>query len=538
MSGTLLGAGGKSSGDGAASNDPRGQHLHIDCASGAAGDMMLGALIDLGVPVDAIGEALDAIGAGRQRLAAHRVVKGGIAAVDVKVDTTGHIIESVAPVAPPPTATPFTPKKRAATEPGMQSTGSFVAIKFRAETHERHVHVDEHGDKVEQVHDHASLAQAAAAAQAATVQGATGVQPHTHAHGHGHAHTHAHGHGHGEHGHYQYSDIRWKIARAPLTDGTRTRALDIFDRLARAESKLHGKSVDEVTFHEVGAIDSIVDVVGTAAALDWLRPASVSCASVAMGHGTVKSAHGMLPVPAPAALEVLREASGIMVDGGLPRELCTPTGAAILAATVTSWTAAPPGRALAIGFGAGDIDLADRPNVVRVTVLQPVKLGASDGHGTATDASASEGVRGDTVWQIDANLDDMSPELCNPASDALFAAGALDVWWTPITMKKGRPALTLSALVDAAKRDDVIATILRETTTIGVRYAELLRTTLTRKIVEVETQYGPIPVKVAYDGEVERNAAPEYEACAAAARAHNVPVKMVFAAALTAYGAK
>jgi uncharacterized protein (DUF111 family) len=146
--------------------------------------------------------------------------------------------------------------------------------------------------------------------------------------------------------------------------------------------------------------------------------------------------------------------------------------------------------------------------------------------------------KGDTVWQVDANLDDMSPELCGPASDALFAAGALDVWWTPITMKKGRPALTLSALVDLPLRDAVITAMLRETTTIGVRYTELHRTVLTRKLVEVDTRYGVIPVKVAVDGNTILNAAPEYEACAKAARAHQVPVKLVYSAALAAYDAR
>jgi uncharacterized protein (DUF111 family) len=217
-----------------------------------------------------------------------------------------------------------------------------------------------------------------------------------------------------------------------------------------------------------------------------------------------------------------------MADGGIARELCTPTGAAVLASTVTSWQSSPPGRVIAVGWGAGDTDLPDRPNVIRLVALQPTKV--------ATEVVAAAPSRGDSVWQIDANLDDMSPELCGPASDALFAAGALDVWWTPITMKKGRPALTLSALVESDRRDEVIATFLRETTTIGVRYTELHRTVLTRKIVEVETRYGLIPVKVAFDGEVVRNAAPEYEACAKAARVHGVPVKMVFAAALTAYG--
>jgi len=387
----------------------KGAHLHVDCASGAAGDMMLGALIDLGASVDFIGDALDAIGAGRARLHVDRVVKHGISAVDVKVDAAG-----------------------------------------------------------------------------------------------GHAHT-------------KYGSIRERIVGAKLTDGTRTRALDIFDRLARAEAKLHGTTVDAVEFHEVGAIDSIVDVVGTAAALDDVGPRSISCASVAMGHGFVRSAHGILPVPAPAALEVLREAGGVMADGGLSRELCTPTGAAILAASVTSWTPAPTGRAIATGWGAGDLEFADRPNVLRVTAIEPLP-------GAAT-----------SVWQIDANIDDMSGELCAPAAEAAFAAGALDVWWTPVTMKKGRPALVLSALAEPAAKDAVIAAILRETTTIGVRCSLRERTVLARRSAEVMTAYGPIAIKLALDGEVVRNAAPEYEACAEAARRAGVPVKLVYAAALAAY---
>ncbi|HEY3803174.1 MAG TPA: nickel pincer cofactor biosynthesis protein LarC [Kofleriaceae bacterium] len=393
----------------------KGLHLHIDCASGAAGDMMLGALIDLGVPVDAVGDALDAIGAGRGRLHVARVLKGGIAAVDIKVDTT----------------------------PAEQG-----------------------------------------------------------------------------HGHHHYGAIRGRIVDAALTPGTRTRALDIFDRLARAEAKLHGTTVDAVEFHEVGAIDSIVDVVGTAAALDYLAPSSASCASVAMGHGFVRSAHGILPVPAPAALEVLREAGGVTADGGLPRELCTPTGAAILAATVTSWTPAPAGRAVAIGWGAGDMDLHDRPNALRATLIQ-IAAGAAN-----------------AVWQIDANIDDMSGELCAAAAEAVLAAGALDVWWTPITMKKGRPALVLSALAEPPAKDLVIAAILRETTTIGVRYALRERTVLARQTVEVTTRYGAIPIKLALDGDIVRNAAPEYEACAEAARRAGVPVKAVYAAALAAYAAR
>ncbi|HEY6039297.1 MAG TPA: LarC family nickel insertion protein, partial [Kofleriaceae bacterium] len=305
-----------------------------------------------------------------------------------------------------------------------------------------------------------------------------------------------------------------------LHGDTLARALDIFDRLAKAEAKLHGTTVDKVEFHEVGAIDSVVDVVGTAAALAWLAPSGVTCASVAMGHGTLKSAHGVLPVPAPAALEVLREAGGVMTDGGLARELCTPTGAAILAASVTSWTAAPTGRALAVGWGAGDLDFPDRPNVVRVVLSEPATA------------------RSETVWQIEANIDDMTGELCAAAAEAILAAGALDAWWTPITMKRGRPALVLSALASTAERDAVIAAILRETTTIGVRFTAYDRVALARESIEVSTPYGAITIKIAKDGEVVRNAAPEYEACAAAARAHGVPVKQVYAAAQAAYAAR
>ena len=237
-----------------------------------------------------------------------------------------------------------------------------------------------------------------------------------------------------------------------------------------------------------------------------------------MGHGTLTCAHGVLPVPAPAALEVLREAGGVMADGGVARELCTPTGAAILASAVTAWQPAPSGTPLAIGWGAGDADLPDRANVVRVIAVAP-----------------SHGSDRDTVWQIEANVDDMSSELCAPALDAVLAAGALDAWWLPISMKKGRPALLFSALSTTATRAAVVAAILRETTTIGVRYSLRERTVLARSVVEVATRFGAIPVKVARDGAEVRNVAPEYEACAAAARAHGVPVKQVFAAALAAY---
>ncbi len=447
----------------------RGLHLHVDAASGAAGDMMLGALLDLGVPIDVVGAALDAIGAGRARLKTAKVLKHGITATDVKVDTAGEI---------PGIA-------HAHAKSDQESTGA-VPIDALAKLIER-TKADEHD------HDH-----------------------HHHHHDHDHPHTHPLPTPH-DHPHYHYSEIRARLVAAPLTEGTKRRALDIFDRIARAEAKLHGSTVEEVSFHEVGAIDSIVDIVGTAAALDWLSPASESCATVAMGHGTITCSHGVLPVPAPAALEVMREGHGVMADGGVARELCTPTGAAILASAVTHWGPPPNGRPVGVGWGAGDVDLADRANVLRVVTLARFVSSA------------------DAIWQIDANVDDMSSELCAPALDAIFAAGAVDAWWTPIQMKKGRPALTISALATLDKRGAVITAILRETTTIGVRYAQLERTTLERSFVDVTTRFGVIPMKIARDGNLVINAAPEYEACAKAAKAHDVPVKVVYAAALAAF---
>ncbi len=474
-----------------------GLHLHVDGASGAAGDMMLGALIDLGVPVDVIGDALDAIGAGRRRLQVARVVTHGIAAVDVKVDTGGEL-------------------------GGMPSHRHAEP----AHSHDHgHDHSQDHGH--DHSHDHSHAPGHGGHTEAAHRRG-HGRAEHDHGHGeHGHARAdHGHGHGHADRAPVHYAAIRARLSAAGLTPGTRRRALDIFDRIARAEARMHGTTVDAVAFHEVGAIDSVVDVVGTAAALDWLGPAAVTCTGVAMGHGTLTCAHGVLPVPAPAALEILRDGGGVMLDGGVARELCTPTGAAILAATVTRWTAAPAGRPVAIGWGAGDAALPDRANALRVIAVDP-----------AAAAAAADAAGADRVWQIDANLDDMSPELCGPASDAVFAAGALDVWWTPITMKKGRPALMLSALATDQTRSAVAQAILRETTTIGVRFAARDRIVLARTTREVATPYGPIPVKVAAQGDAVWNAAPEFEACAAAARQHGVPVKRVFAAALAAFEA-
>jgi uncharacterized protein (TIGR00299 family) protein len=394
--------------------------------------MTLAALIDLGVPREVIDAALDAIGAGG-RVTVKKIVKRGIAAVDVQVRTDGPLVLEI-------------PEIR-----------------------------DQIGQRQGQ------------------------------GQGHGKAHTH-----------HRYSEIRKRLGG--LAPEVRVRALDMFDRIARAEAKLHGTTVDDVEFHEVGAIDSIVDIVGTAAGLAWLAPASVSCAAVVMGSGTLHCAHGVLPVPAPAALEVLREAGGTMTDGGLARELCTPTGAAILAHAVTAWTPAPTGTPVAVGWGAGDFDLPDRANVLRLVLVRP-----------AARAAAAD------LWRVEANVDDLSAEVAAYALERVLAAGAVDGWWSSVTMKKGRPGLQLTALAPAAARDAVVAAILAETTTIGVRFDAVDRHVLARELVTVPTAYGPITIKVARDGDRVVNAAPEFEDCKAAATRAGVPLKQVYAAAVAAW---
>ena len=324
-------------------------------------------------------------------------------------------------------------------------------------------------------------------------------------HGHGHTHTH-------------YADIR-TLLTAKLEGEPARIALEIFDRLARAEARLHGTTVDDVAFHEVGAIDSIVDIVGTAAAIAWLRPASVSASPVAMGHGTIRTSHGVLPLPAPAALEILREAGAPMTDGGLARELCTPTGAAIVAALAGSFGPMPDLTVRAVGYGAGDDDFPDRPNVARALLGERAPATRPD-----------EGLH-----RVEANLDDMIPELSEHVTDALFEAGAVDVWWTPVTMKRSRPAVVLSALAPAAALEAVCDVILRETTSIGVRFDAVERRTLDRRVETVETPYGPVAVKVASRQGAVWNVAPEYASCRDLARSRGVPLKDVYAAAIAAW---
>jgi pyridinium-3,5-bisthiocarboxylic acid mononucleotide nickel chelatase len=307
----------------------------------------------------------------------------------------------------------------------------------------------------------------------------------------------------GGHGHRAWRDIRGMIEACGLAEGAKARALAIFGRLAEAEAHVHGTSVEEVSFHEVGAVDSIVDIVGAAICLEYLRPDRVLCGRIELGGGFVKCQHGLIPVPAPAVAELLR---GIPVrSGAVQKETTTPTGAAILAASVDEFTEDMGFRILRTAYGVGHRD-TEIPNLLRVFLGEreaavPGTQAARGGSGRG----AAEGVL------LECNIDDMSPESHGHVLERLFAAGADDAWITPIVMKKNRSAIALSAICAIDKEEPLAEAILRETTSFGLRRSYFLKTALERSSRTVATSLGEVRVKTAFLGGSALKSKPEYE---------------------------
>jgi pyridinium-3,5-bisthiocarboxylic acid mononucleotide nickel chelatase len=309
--------------------------------------------------------------------------------------------------------------------------------------------------------------------------------------------------------------IRALLATAPLDDRVRDRAGTAFERLATAEATVHGTTTDEVHFHEVGALDAIADVVGVCAGFLHLGLDAVTCSTVAVGGGSVDAAHGRLPVPPPAVAALLRDVPS--VGGPVERELCTPTGAALVTTWAGDYGPQPAMRARAIGVGAGGTDLPGQPNVLRLLL------------GDRVEAAGRH-----TQILLETNVDDLDPRLWPAVLDRLLDSGAADAWLTPILMKKGRPAHTLSVLTDPAHRAAILAVVFAETTTIGLRERTVGKVALDREVRIVEVDGHSIRVKVArHDGEVV-NAQPEYADVAAAASALGRPLKAVLADAVAA----
>lgn len=314
--------------------------------------------------------------------------------------------------------------------------------------------------------------------------------------------------------------------------GPRARAASraLFERIGRAEAKVHGMAIEDVHFHEVGAVDSIVDLCGAAVALDLLGWPRVIAAPPELGRGMQRTAHGMTPVPPPAVLELL--AGKPVRPGGPPGEAVTPTGAAILAelAEVGPLPAFVPTR---VGYGVGTSSWPDRPNVLRMILAEPAPLAAQD----PLPSAAGRPPGSPALWVLETNLDDCPGQLVARAIEGALAAGALDAWAAPVTMKKGRPGFLLSALVEEPRRAAVTRVLLEETTTLGVRRYPVERDALERELTSVETPYGAVRVKVARSEGRELGAHPEYEDCAQRAREKGVSVKEVMAAAVAAHRA-
>ena len=315
------------------------------------------------------------------------------------------------------------------------------------------------------------------------------------------------------------ADILNIIEASALSPTVKEKSSRMFSRLADAEAKVHGTTPDKIHFHEIGAVDSIVDNVGAVIGLELLGITHIMASAINVGSGTVKTAHGMLPIPAPATAELL---AGIpFYQSPTQFELTTPTGAVIISTFGSSFGPMPPMKINRIAYGAGDKDFPGHPNVLRLMIGEPV-------------AAYDE----DTSIVIETNIDDMNPQVYDYLIEKLMQQGAHDVYLTPIIMKKGRPAILLSVLTDKAKTDVVLDTIFRETTSIGVRIQEVKRKKLGREIKIVDTMYGNVRIKISKQGDEILSATPEYEDCRRIAEEKQIPLKQIIEEAKNQFSRK
>lgn len=380
--------------------------LYLDAFAGISGDMMLGVLVDLGVPVDIFRETASALGLGEVEIVAARTERKGIGAAKVHVR---------------------------APERGVVRT---------------------------------------------------------------------------------YAHIKGLIEKSKLTAGVKERSQRVFALLAEAESRIHSRNIEHVHFHELSSADTLVDVVGSVRGLEYLAVEELLCSPLPMGTGMIKTSHGIYPVPAPAVTEILKDVP--VYSSGIPTEIVTPTGAAIVAALAADFCLLPLMRVQAVGYGAGDREL-EIPNVLRGL------LGERE--------VPARGRSRERRLVFSTNIDDMNPELYPYVVERLFEAGAEDVWLYPIQMKKSRPAVTLCILVPPALEEQIKEVLFAETKTLGIRVEEVDKEYLDREIIEVDTAFGQIRVKLAYREGRPVNIAPEYDDCRQAAVKHGVPLKEVYAAA-------
>jgi uncharacterized protein (TIGR00299 family) protein len=319
-------------------------------------------------------------------------------------------------------------------------------------------------------------------------------------------------------------EIQQLLQGNALTEAVRTQALKMFERLAEVEGKLHGKPAAEIHFHEVGAVDAILDIVGACVGLELLEIDELTCSPLNVGGGQVETAHGTLPVPAPATAELLKGAP--IYSSGVEGELVTPTGAVIVATLASGFGPMPPVKVARIGYGAGSREYSGHPNIARLFVGERAEV---------SDSAPRVVNPANIVTVIEANVDDMSPQLYGYLVERALAAGALDITCSSIQMKKNRPGLEISVLCAPERAEALAELLFEETTTIGLRIHEVGRRVLEREMVNVETPYGTVRVKIAKRAGKVINVAPEYEDCQRLAVEKSVPLKDVILAAQVAY---
>jgi len=440
---------------------------YLECPTGIAGDMCLGALVSVGVPLDYLTAKLDRLGiAGEYRLRAELVHRNGQQATKVWVDL-----------------------------------------------------LDDHSHESDPGTAHSEI---------------------DHSHSHGHHHSEAgHSHSHDRHSEGQQKpvsrlrhlpEIEQMIQTAELPPRTEAWSLEVFRQLAKAEGAVHGVPAEQVHFHEVGAIDAIVDIVGTCLGLDWLNLDRVYCSALPTGGGTIRAAHGRLPVPVPAVLKLCEMRQVPIYSNGIDRELVTPTGAAIVTTLATRFGAPPAMTLHKVGLGAGSRDLPI-PNILRLWIGE---LTAADWVDHTHNSSKPQTVAtSDSISVLETQIDDLNPQAIGYVFEALFAVGAVDVFTQAIGMKKSRPGVLLTVICPPEKESMCEAVLFRETSTLGVRHMSQRRSILDRAFHPVETEYGTVQMKVARqkDGAI-INVQPEYEDCAQLARQHSVAWREVHRVAL------
>ena len=438
---------------------------YLDCFAGISGDMFLGALIDAGVDPKILRDATDALNLNAS-LRIEKVDRSGISSTKV------HVLEG---------------------------------DKLAEDKSAGHTHTHSHS-----ADDHFHEQQAA--------------EPHTHQlktqhlHKTGHAHDHSHDHPQ-EHSHGRsLTVIRTLIQTANLPAPVKQTAIKAFELLGASEAKIHNVDIEKIHFHEVGAVDAIVDIVAASAGIHALKIGQWYCSPLNVGGGMVDCAHGRFPVPAPATADLLRGLPTYSAD--IQKELVTPTGAAIIRAIDPIFSQQPPMRVEQIGYGAGTRNPKDFPNVLRISI------------GEATQPAAEPH---DTVTIIETAIDDLSPQILAHVTETALAKGAFDVMCTSVQMKKGRLGTLITILTDDAHAPALERLLLSETSTLGVRIHREQRSCLDRSHTTVGTPYGDIRIKVGTLRGEELNAAPEFEDCRAAAAKHNVPVKQIMQAATSAY---